>query len=184
MSGRAPKVEAPILKVGPGRLSFPFLFAPKPGDGGVDKYTTSLLLPPDYDVAFILEALEATCVAAWGPRPKWSSTARKPEQVVRRCEEKPNFAGYEPGWHFVSCSSNDAPNIVSWDPNVPITDAKECYAGRWAKVSMRPFCYNNVGVGVSLGLNNVQLLRNDTIFGRTRGNQDFDLEAAEVGAEF
>jgi hypothetical protein len=177
------RIEVPLLRVGPGRLSWPALLAPKSVDGGPEKYGTVLLLPPEYDCSFILEALENLCVAKWGPRPEWPSVARKPEQVVRRAEEKRDVAGYEPGWHFVSCNSTDAPAVVSWD-KTPVTNPREVYAGRWANVSMRPFVYDNIGVGCSLGLNNVQLLQNASTFGRTSADQDFDVEAAAVEQDF
>jgi hypothetical protein len=180
---RQKKPEVPLLRVGPGRLSWPHLLEPHSMDNSVEKYSLTLLLPPSYDVAPILKALEDLCVLTWGPRAKWASNVRKPEQVVRKAEEKKHVSGYEPGWHFISCSSGEPPGVVSWD-KTPITNPREIYAGRWANVSMRPFVYDNVGVGVSLGLNNVQLLQNDNAFGRTSAEQDFDVEAEAVGQDF
>jgi len=178
------KIEVPILRVGPGRLSWPALLEPKSVDGGPEKYSCVLLLPPEYDTAPILKVLTDLCEDAWGPnRNEWPSTARKPEQVVRRAEEKKNVAGYEAGWHFVSCSSNDPPGVVLWD-KTPVTNPREVYAGRWANVSMRPYIYDNIGIGVSLGLNNVQLLQHGSVFGRTSAEQDFDVEAAAVEQDF
>jgi hypothetical protein len=178
------KIDVPTLRIGPGRLSWPQLLEPKSVDGGPEKYSTVLLLPPDYDVSPILRALNDLCEEAWGPkRENWPSTARRPEQVVRRAEEKKNVSGYEPGWHFISCNSTEPPGVVQWD-KTPVTNPREVYAGRWANVSMRPFIYDNIGVGVSLGLNNVQLLQHGSVFGRTSAEQDFDVEAAAVDQEF
>jgi len=183
MSGKKAKPEVPLLRVGPGRLSFPALLEKKAIEGGVEKYSTVILLPPDYNVAPILKALEDLCVATWGPRAKWPANARKPESVVRSCDEKGHLAGYEPGWHFISCSSNEKPAVVN-GMREPVTLASDIYAGRWANVSMRPFIYNNVGVGVSLGLNNVQVLKHDTAFGRTSAKQDFDDVVEEMADDF
>ena len=183
MSGKV-KPEVPTLRIGPGRLSFPHLIEKHAIEGGVPKYSTALLLPPEYKIDFILEALNELCVGAWGKDPKkWPANARRPEQVVRRAEEKEHLGGYDPGWHFVSASGNEKPKVVLWD-RTPIESADEVYAGRWANVSMRPFIYNNVGVGVSLGLNNVQLLQHAPAFGRTSPDQDFDIEAEAVDADF
>lgn len=184
MSGKV-KPEVPVLRIGPGRLSFPWLLEKHAGiEGATPKFSTTILLPPDYNCQSILDALNDLCVATWGrDRGKWPANARKPEQVVRRCEEKPHLGGYEPGWHFVACSSDEKPAVVLWD-RTPISSPSEIYAGRWAKVSMRPFVYNNFGVGVSLGLNNVQLLQHAGRFGRTSVEQDFDVEAESVDADF
>jgi hypothetical protein len=180
-----PRIETPVLRIGPGRLAFPNLFEPKASnDGGDEKYETTLLLPADYDVAFILKALTDVCVVAWGPdRARWPSTARKPEQVVRSCNEKQHLAGYERDWHFITCRSGEPPSIVGWDKS-PVTSEREVYGGRWANITARPYCYNNRTIGVSLGLNNVQLLQNDNKFARTSADQDFDVVEAAVANDF
>jgi hypothetical protein len=68
---------------------------------------------------------------------------------------------------------------------VLITDAAELYAGRWAKISCRPFIYEmKEGIGVSLGLNNIQLLKRDETFGRSSPSKDFDVEAEEMAEDF
>jgi hypothetical protein len=177
------KIDVPTLRVGPGRLSWPSLLEPRSFNNGPEKYSCVILLPPEYDVGPILKALEDVCTATWGPRNQWPSTARLPDAVVRRAEEKKNVAGYEPGWHFISCNSNDPPGVVAWD-KTPITNPREVYAGRWANVSMRPFVYDNIGTGVSMGLGNVQLLQHAPPFGRTSAEQDFDVEAAAVEQDF
>jgi hypothetical protein len=173
-----------LLRIGPGRLSFPHLIEKHAIEGGTEKYSTALLLPPDFDIRPLLEALNKLCRETWNQdRAKWPTNARKPEQVIRRCEEKAHLAGYEPGWHFISASTNEQPTIVGWDKE-PITNPRETYAGRWANISARPFIYNNVGVGISLGLNNVQLLQHAPAFGRTSAAQDFDVVAEAVDGDF
>jgi len=183
MSGSKP--EATRLRVGPGRLSFPNLIEPKETARG-DRFGTTLLLPPDYDTRFITEACLDLCKATWGNNPKsWPANARKPEAVVRDAGEKQHLAGYLPGWRFISMISSEQPGIVGFDPSQVITNPKEVYAGRWAKISCRPFVYQmREGVGVSLGLNNVQLLKHDSAFGRTAPTQDFDVESEEMADGF
>ena len=179
------KPDAPRLRIGPGRLSFPNLTTPRETARG-DRYGTTLLLPPGYDTSEITKACLELCKKTWGPNPKgWPANARKPEAVVRDAGEKQHLAGYLPGWTFVSLISSEQPGIVGWDPSQPVTNPKEVYAGRWAKVSCRPFVYSmREGVGVSLGLNNVQLLKHDAAFGRTAPTQDFDVEAEELNDSF
>lgn len=178
-----PRPEVPVLRVGPGRLAFPHLLEKFSQDNSPPKYSTVLLLPPGYDIAPIRKALTDLCVATWGPREKWPAGARYPDAVIRDCEEKPRLAGYEPGWKFISCSSDQQPAVVD-GMREDVTDAREVYGGRWANVTMRPFCYDNRSVGVSLGLNNVQLLKKDTAFGRTSAKQDFDDVYEPVGDDF
>lgn len=183
MSGTA-KPEATRLRIGPGRLSFPNLVEPKETARG-DRYGTTLLLPPDYDTSEITEACLDLCKKTWGNNPKsWPANARRPEAVVRDAGEKQHLAGYLPGWKFISAISSEAPGLVNANVE-PVNDPKQAYAGRWAKISCRPFIYQmREGVGVSLGLNNVQLLKHDSTFGRTAPSQDFDVEAEEVSDAF
>lgn len=183
MSGNKRRPDVPTLHIGPGRLSFPHLIEPCAEGFDVGKYVTTLLLPPDYDVRSILDAMADLCKSVWGRDPsKWNPTARRPEAVVRKCAEKPHLSGYEPGWWFLTVKSGEAPAIVDRDL-APVTDPKQIYAGRWVNISARPFLYDHAGPGVSLGLGNVQLLKHDKPFGRTRPEQDFDRVPEEEMAD-
>lgn len=180
----ASKPTVATIRLGPGKLSFPSLIEPSSFNGGDEKYTTTLLLPPSFDIAPVMKALNDLCTEVWGKdQKKWPPNARRPESVVRRAEEKEHLAGYEAGWHFISASSREKPLIVDAMLE-PVTDPRAVYAGRWANISVRPFVYDNIGVGVSLGLGNVQLLKHDGAFGRTSARQDFDIVAEEMEDEF
>lgn len=177
-----PDPETTRVRIGPGRLSFPFLFEPRDTENG-PKYMTSLLLPPDYDVQPILTALTNAAIAGFGSdRSKWPKGMRKPADCIRDCEEKEKFEGYLPGWKFISANAKEAPGIVS-AMREDITDPKQVYPGRWAKISCNAFWFKNKTTGVSLGLNNVQLLRNDGTFGRTSAKSDFDDEVETMEEE-
>ena len=184
MSGTK-RLDPKRITVGPGRIAWNHIDPPEETPDG-PRYRMTLLVPPgSKDPERILEICEDLCRQAWGADPKdWPALARLPKSVVRRCEEKPQYAGYEKGWHFFSVSSPEKPGIVGYDPNVPVLDPKELYNGRWAKISVRPFVYDKKSVGVALGLSNIQLLKNDTVFGRTAPRQDFDVEAEAVGEDF
>lgn len=169
------KTELTRVKVGPGRLSFPYIFEMQNSEGG-PKFGTTILLPPDYDTKPIIAALTAAAEAAWGKdKAKWPKQARKPEDVIRDCEEKSQFEGYAPGWKFISLSAGpkSPPGVVD-ALREEVTDPKEVYPGRWARLSANAYAYKNKTVGVTLGLNNVQLLRNDNSFGRASAKSDFD----------
>ena len=50
--------------------------------------------------------------------------------------------------------------------NADVIDDSEVYPGRWARATIQPFYYDTDGNrGISFGLENVQLLRNDEPIG-------------------
>jgi hypothetical protein len=169
------------LIIGPGRLSFVNLFTPKTNDQGKLVYTTALLLPPGYDTDEVTDALIGAAKAKWGEnRAKWPTLKRPPEAVIRPCEESDWYKGF-PGWKFLNLSSNTAPGVVDAVKAV-VHDEKQAYAGRWARISANPFAYDGKGgKGVSLGLNNVQLMRHDQpLSGKPRAEDEFDEVAEEM----
>ena len=177
------RTRAKRVRIGKGRLSFPHVFEPQETEYGL-RYSVTLLLPPDTDLQPIRDALLAAAEEEWGPDPKkWPARMRGPDDVIRPCSEK-SLAGYEPGWHFVAAASKQQPGVVD-GLRQTVTDPVAVYAGRWANISCNAFAYSNKSTGVSLGLNNVQLLQHDDAFGRTSARQDFDdvvdeLEAGEA----
>lgn len=168
------------LVIGPVRLSFPWLHAPQPpmeGEGE-GKYGCVALFPPDYDFQFVVDAMVAAAKEKWGPKEAdWPRLKFPPTKRVQDCADKSDLAGYLPGWHFVSLNSKSAPHVVDATLQ-PITDIKkEAYGGRWARLSANPYAWDTgKGVrGVSLGLNNVQLLSHDEPFaGKPKAENDFD----------
>lgn len=180
--------------LGPGRLSFPKLFVPNDKEYG-GKYANTLLLPPDYDFGPLKAAMLQVAIAKFGPdKSKWPRNMRGPSDVIRKCEEKSNLAGYLPGWHFVTAASADMPGIVD-SALAKVTDPREAYPGRWAMMSVNVYAYSNVTHGVSLGLQNVQLRKHDDPFSsRARAEdefeemhedmQDFDRSSQGGGSDF
>jgi hypothetical protein len=176
------KPMTPSIIVGPGRLSFCSIFEPKESqDGGKPRWETVLLLPPAVDVQPYLAALEAACVAEFGPRASWPRNLRKPEDVIMPATEKGKYSGYEEGWNALSCgNSKDAPEVVD-AMREAVTDPKQAYPGRWARLSVRPYAFKNKKAGVSLWLTHVQLLRNDTpLAGGPKAKDVFDEVAQEM----
>jgi hypothetical protein len=162
------------LHIGPGRLSFPKLFKPNEKEFG-GKYACTLLLPPEYDLTPLKEALKQAAIEKFGPdQDKWPKGMKGPKTVIRPCEEKSHLSGYLPGWHFVSASSADMPGVVDGALR-EITDEKEAYAGRWAIMSVNSYGYDNVSKGVTFGLQNVQLRQDDDGFSsRVAARNEFE----------
>lgn len=168
------------LVIGPVRLSFPWFHAPQPpmeGEGE-GKYGCVALFPPDYNLDPIIEAMVAAAKEKWGPKEAdWPRLKFDPRKRIQKCEEKGDLAGYLPGWHFVGLNSKSQPTVVDAQLQSVTDIKKEAYGGRWAKLSANPYAWDTgKGVrGVSLGLNNVQLLAHDEPFaGKPKATDDFD----------
>ncbi len=170
------------LIIGPGRLSFPAIFQPQREDMG-GKYAVTILLPPEYDIKPIVDALSQAATEKWGPdKIKWPKNMHGPKQVVRDAADKAHLSGYADGWKFISLKSKTQPGVVNGALE-KVPDEKEAYAGRWIRVTARAYAYDNVLKGVGLGLQNVQLLKHDSPFGGGgRAEDDFDSYAEELGA--
>jgi hypothetical protein len=182
------KTQTPTIVVGPGRLSFPNLLEPKVNDDGASRFETTLLLPPDTDVSKLKKALEAVAIETFGPKDKWPRGMRTPDDVIRDCSEK-NFAGYEEGWSFIAAAlpGTDRNGKARPGPQIldamkqEVTNASEVYAGRWAKLALRPYAYNNKSKGVTLALVAVQLLKHDDrLGGGVNAKSLFDEEAEDL----
>jgi hypothetical protein len=182
------------LIVGPGRMSFVHILEPQKNDQGKDSYNMAFLLPPSIDTKPILAALTDEMNKGFGAdRAKWPKTARKPEDVIKPCagsdhHDAPEFAG----WSYFNCGSYEQPGVVNalvedveLDKTKNPKAGREVYSGRWARISVNAYSYQTGKKGVTLGLNNIQLLKHDTpLSGRARPQNEFDSYAEELeGAE-
>jgi len=168
------------LKIGPGRLSFPQLFERGSEEYG-SKYGCTLLLPPDTDLVPIKHALLDVALEKWGKdKEKWPKLRSTPKTVIKDAEEK-DFSGYEKGWFFINLSSKDQPGVVDAALR-EVHESSEAYPGRWARCSVNAYAWDNkFGKGVSLGLNNVMLLKHDdNLSGRPRPTDDFEEWAEDL----
>lgn len=98
----------------------------------------------------------------------------------RRGETKPHLEGYGAGVAFFTLASTKRRPGVIDTQNVPLTE-EEFYAGCYARATVLPFTYDNkFGKGVSLGLGNLQKLKDGESFsGFSSAEEDFGGEAAE-----
>lgn len=168
------------LVIGPGRLSYPHIFKPQKNERGEDRYTLALLLPPDTDFKPIKSALDKAAVEKFGAdRSKWPSKMRKPEDVLQDAEEK--YGVQFKGWKYVNAGSGEPPGVVNAMLE-DVSDVREAYPGRWARISAAAYGYDNKTKGVTIGLNNVQLMKHDEpLAGKPRAQNDFDVVAEEMG---
>jgi hypothetical protein len=172
------------IQIGAGRLSFPSLFEPKLNDDGNSRYEATLLMPPGFDTKPLLEALEKVAVEQFGKRELWPDKMRKPEDVVatltkrKRTMSGKELVGYEPGWTPIAAADpKRQPKVVDRDNKI-VTDPKQVYGGRWARLLIRPYAYANKSAGVTFALLGVRLLKDDEPFGG-----GVDVQAAFAGID-
>jgi hypothetical protein len=170
----------------PGLLAFPTLFTAKPRfQGGDPCFQAILVFSAEAQKSAEYKALKEACIdaaknefgSAYNPNVlKWP---------FRKGEEKPNYAGFDPGTIFITAWTKTKPGIIDGSLN-EVNDPNAVWAGQIARFSVSPFAYNQSGnKGVSLALRNVQLLRMDTarLDGRASAKNDFGGAAVPAGFE-
>jgi hypothetical protein len=164
----------------PGVGSYVTVLAPKPNQKGQLKYSISILIPKSREKE--LEPLKAAAleVAAqkWGQ--KGASVFANARYPLIIDGDKPNADGEVDAnakGHFVIRAKTDRkPGIVGADPKVEMFfDDQNCFSGCWFRISGGLFAYEQEGnKGVSLGLNNVQVLKLGTrLDGRKAASDEF-----------
>lgn len=163
------------------RLSYVHLTEPETAmDGGTAKFSTSILIDKDdkETINAINRAVEAAYRAGEG-KLRGNGRSVPPLTTLRTPlrdgdVERPDDEAYQ-GKLFLTARSTTRPGIVDRNLN-PVIDPAEVYSGRWARVSLTTFVYNNNGNrGIGMGLQNVQLLEDDEPLGggRSRPQDDF-----------
>jgi hypothetical protein len=164
------------------RLYYPHLFKPQLRKGETDqskaKYQTTVLLPVGVEMTALLKAVEAVAIDKWGPDYAKKMKIKKP---FLKTEEQPKMAELVDDYPaFLRLNSTNRPDVVFANCSTCGEDkSHEVYGGRWAFVSVRPFAYETDGNrGVSLGLQNVQLLEDDDRLGGGRVSAESEFESA------
>lgn len=180
------------LLIGPGRLSFPHLLEPQEGDNG-PRFSVAILLPPTTDLAPLKAALAQAWTDKFGvDKAKWpkGDTVNTPDKVIKLADNVYDtsgdlrYPGFE-GWYVVNagCSADYPPEVVDANTD-PVTDKRQIYAGRWARISVNAYGYRNKKTGVTFGLNNAQLLKHDkALAGKAPARNDFDVVAEEMAVD-
>jgi hypothetical protein len=174
-----------------GRMMYPTFFEPSLPKGETDrdkaKYQGTLIFPVGADLKALAQAVEDAAIEKWGPSYKEKHKVRKP---FGKAEDQPKMSGTAEEFPvFIRANSKDRPQVVS-AAGKPVTEeqSEEVYPGRWARFSVRAYAYDHPtgGKGVSLGLQNVQLLDNDERLAgaRPQASDEFSpVEGASEGAD-
>lgn len=156
-----------------GRVSFPNVFrvgkAMNVGEEG--KYSVTLLFKKGETLDGLKAAAHAVLVEKFGTPDKFPKNLRSPF----RDQGDKEFEGYEAGAIFITATSKQRPGLVDHNVN-DIIEEREFYPGCYARISVRPFYYDQKGNrGVAFGLQNIQKLRDgDPLGGRSRASDDFE----------
>lgn len=163
------KVISPV-----GILSFPVIFKPRaPTPGAEPRFSVNLVFDkaaqatPEYKRLLAAIDKEANDFFKGKPPKGW----RNP---VRDAGEK-DYDGYEEGHTFIGAWSKSKPGLVG--PALEEIEAEsDVFPGQKARISVRPFGYDNSGNrGVGLALNNVQIVKTDMprLDGRVKPEDEF-----------
>jgi len=145
---------------------------------GDPKYQITLIFDEDEDLRKMTKAAEEVALEAFGAKYKELIKKGRLNWPFKDNEERVDdddnpVPGFEnPGTH-VGFKTKDKPGIVDADAE-PIMDKADIYDGMRARVSCRPFAYDNESKGVAFYLINVQKLGDgDRLSGDPAAEDDF-----------
>ena len=173
-----------------GRLSYAqYLLEPQENDNGKLMYSCSLLLPPGSDFKLLKKAMVPIAMQNLD-----NDKAKAKAAVERRFLDPNNLPGggkpageeFE-GWTLLRMSSKFKPDLIfpNGKPMAASEEGNEVYSGRWARVSVNPYWFKSkANSGVTVGLQNVQLLDHDDNIGggKPKGEGEFGAVSDEGGS--
>lgn len=152
---------------GPVRLSWcEQLYKPKANDAGDDVYGTALLWPHGQDMKLLLQAV-ATAAMVGFPQ---NNTAQGfvwhglQTPFHDQAEKMLKYSGYLNGAIYANATTRIKPRIVDTRMN-DIVDMSKIYPGVLAIAAVNAYKYDNKKKGISLGLQSVMIIGDDTNIG-------------------
>jgi len=161
------------------RWSYANVWEPKSINGGVPKFSVSLIIPKTDKKT--IEAIKKAIQAAYKEgeaKLKGNSRSVPPLESIKTPlrdgdTERPDDEAYANSY-FLNANSTTQPGIV--DANVqPILTRSEVYSGVYGRASINFYAFNSNGNrGIACGLNNLQKIRDGEPLGsRTSAEDDF-----------
>lgn len=187
------------------RLAFPEVFAPKAGvKGGKEKFSITMLFPKDgSSLVATLPGnglMELRKLAFEAVKEKWGADRAKWPANLKNLDFKTAISpNGKDGWpirdgdsvewdgfagnFFVRASSQFMPGLANAKLQ-PIIDKQAVYGGLICRAQINAFVYDSAGEkGVSFGLNNLQILKEDgVIFGGKNSAENVFEAMEEVGS--
>jgi hypothetical protein len=136
------------------------------------KFSTSLIMPPDVDLSIAVKWVEKAATERWG-----TNIGKVKKPFLKHAEKTEDKELAEKFPFLVRMSSSSKPNVIFGNGEAcSIPD--EVYPGRWARVSVRVYCWEHKanGRGASFGLGNVMLLDHDDRIGGGRAKVEDEFE--------
>jgi len=170
----------------PFRVSFPSVFEKASYNNGTPRFSlTALFFPKLFNDAdklkwkAISDGLNAQAIEGF-KKPMKELDRAVYKTPFHKGDEK-EYEGYgDPDMRYCTlANSKRRPQIIDIRTGNAITseNAEEFYAGCWARASVNPYWFNNIGKGIALGLGNIQKLKDDQSFeGFTSAEDDFGSE--------
>lgn len=170
-----------------GRMVYPDILEPREleDDNGnkVYKYQLTILIPKSADISDLKAALAEV-------REEHFSKAQmdKVKLPLIPTHTQDRFADYADEYPIMIRTSANVkfpPQVVDHRMNL-VTAEKgpdEVYGGRWCFATVNPYKWENKkgGIGISLGLNNVQLLEHDDNVGGGHVRAESEFEVVDLG---
>ena len=161
------------------RWSYANVWEPKSINGGVPKFSVSLIIPKSDKKT--IEAIKKAIQAAYKEgeaKLKGNSRSVPPLETIKTPlrdgdTERPDDEAYANSY-FLNANSTTQPGIV--DANVqPILTRSEVYSGVYGRASINFYAFNSNGNrGIACGLNNLQKIRDGEPLGsRISAEDDF-----------
>lgn len=167
-----------------GRILWNAVFQKRKGRNGQEgKYEINLLIPKTSDIAALRELVmeagrDKFSKAFKEAGGKWPSSIRSPFRKTAENDKLADLADEYP-MYFAARSKNDPPGIVGPNGKSEGISPEDVYAGRWARITCDAYGYETDGNrGVSIGLQNIQLLDHDDVLeiggGRVPAESQFE----------
>jgi len=151
------------------RLAFPSVFEPTQyGEQGKPKYTITMLFPKDVDITSIKQMCKQAVIDKWGAdQSKWPT----PLALPFGDGDTKQWDGF-PGCTFVRATSLYPPGLVD-QTRQEIIDRSKVYGGAYGRAQVNAYSWEFMGkYGVSVGLQNLQILRDGEPFGNRQNAAD------------
>ena len=160
------------------RWSYANVWEPKSINGGIPKYSVSLLIKKtDPCVAKIKAAIQAAYEEG-AAKLKGNGKSVPPLAAIKNPlrdgdAERPDDPVYA-GCYFINANNSTAPGIVDADRQ-PILERKEVYSGVYGRASITFFAFNSSGnKGIACALNNLQKIHDgEPLGGHASAEDDF-----------
>lgn len=166
----------------PFRVSFPSVFEKASYNNGTPRFSVVGLFYPkkftDSDKAK-WQAMRAKLneVSIEGFKKPMKELDRGVYKIPFHKGDEKDYQGYgDPDMiFFTMANSKRRPQIVDTNGDFITSENSELfYAGCWARASVNPYWFNNIGKGLAIGLGNLQKIKDDESFeGFTSAEDDF-----------